>query len=352
MSKFFDDCLNDSGPFVIRIKTPLVSVGDTSSPIFPPTYPKQDKSATYPKPDKSGPMYNISKWKDGSLCCDLDSIGSQANRMEGLFKKEYSSFVPQVICKINDISINLLDLGHRIADGFIQCTDLASKATDIIKQYQSGNTMPLAIFAPTSILFGFWDSRGTGVRCERVIQSTIRAYDIKEGQRSAQFLPMGDITDEETEVVFNAMGFTKKKLCEGKNIGQQMGLIDVPSAGKLGGIFVHGDIFRESIVHVHAIRKLLSLKNDDSDLRQYILALAVLAATANTAGHLRQGCDLMPNLDESQISELCFQDGRREPIVLSGDDCINVVKTFNVCADEQFTINTTNANAWKKARES
>ncbi len=60
--------------------------------------------------------------------CLLDSVGSQANRMETQFKKApLSALVPQVVIKAGDTKVNLLDIGHRIADGAVRHSEFGAK---------------------------------------------------------------------------------------------------------------------------------------------------------------------------------------------------------------------------------
>ena len=77
------------------------------SVIFPPTYATGEGESPY----------SINRFDDGSSICQIDSVGSQANRMEPLFKRgEYRHLVPKVSITTADGSIDLLDAGHRAAD--------------------------------------------------------------------------------------------------------------------------------------------------------------------------------------------------------------------------------------------
>ena len=46
----------------------------------------------------------------------------------------------------------------------------------------------MAKIAPTSLLFGVWDSRSTQVKVARVFRSVIRAHNVRKLSRSAQSL--------------------------------------------------------------------------------------------------------------------------------------------------------------------
>jgi CRISPR-associated protein Csb1 len=349
-SKFSADCLSESGPMALHIKTPLRSVMDKQSPIFP--------STTAPAKDSDGKgKYSISEMKDGKLCCDIDSVGSQANRMEGMFKDQYPQLVPQVTVVVptitnfggiqmqSTITVNLLDIGHRVGDGFLRCTDLCETVISAIEQYKIGDALPMAKFAPTSLVFGFWDSRGIRIRCERVVQGTIRAYDVAVAQRSAQFFPIGDASDFDVAHILSELGLEKEK----KGTLQNAGLIDAVG-NNLGGVFVYGDIFREVIVYINIIRRLRSSDGRNEDLQRYILSLALLSALGNYSPHLRQGCMLVPDLDKQKVSELYYRDGKHEPFFIPlkdiEDACVGTAAAFGVGPNMTGSLNKVAARTW------
>src|SRR6266542_4468352 len=87
----FDPWLQDDGPAALVIREPLEPVEGRDGVFFPATYaPTEDK-----KTFLGG--YNIDSFSDGTNVCLVDSVGSQANRIEPLFAKpEYAGLVPQV----------------------------------------------------------------------------------------------------------------------------------------------------------------------------------------------------------------------------------------------------------------
>ena len=82
--------MNNAGPVAIVFREHLRPVGGHGSVIFPPTYaPDKDSGEK-----KSG--YSIDVVKDGNRCV-IDSVASQANRIEAVFLKEpYNKLVPQI----------------------------------------------------------------------------------------------------------------------------------------------------------------------------------------------------------------------------------------------------------------
>ena len=77
-----------------------------------------------------------------------------------------------------DRRIDLTRLPHRLADAAIRATALAGEIRRCFEALESGDPEPLARIAPTTLVYGAWDSRDTQVRLPRAIGSTIRAFDV------------------------------------------------------------------------------------------------------------------------------------------------------------------------------
>ncbi|MCR4415913.1 MAG: type I-U CRISPR-associated RAMP protein Csb1/Cas7u [Thermoguttaceae bacterium] len=182
----FDDWLrDDSCVAALVMRQWLVPVEGKDAIIFPPTYAKPERMR-----DEDWTGYNIDRFDDGTSVCLVDSVGSQANRMEPIFKREpYNKLVPQVIIKANGKQVNLLDAGHRAADAIVRFSGLAEKLENAFRAIRdNGDVGPLAKIAPTSIVFGSWDSRATQVKLPRIVRSVVRAYDVRPLHRSAQYI--------------------------------------------------------------------------------------------------------------------------------------------------------------------
>jgi CRISPR-associated protein Csb1 len=241
--------------------------------------------------------------------------------MEPIFKRDpYHSLVPRVIIKAGDREISLLDASHRAADAIVRFTfgpsnaearatgaddrPLGQQLWDAFEAWQEGgNAEPLARIAPTSIIFGCWDSRGTQAKLPRIVRSVIRAYDVKELHRSAQYSTIaGEILEGgDAEVT------TKGPKAE-------LGLAHVPAVMKHGGVEVHGDIRRDAVLNLVALRSLgvSSAKEEEIlKLRRYLLGLALVALTADLAGFLREGCHLVPDTGKETKWCLVKHDGSR-----------------------------------------
>ena len=160
----FDNWLKDDGPAALVIRELLEPVEGPDGVFFPPTFAAAEDR------NKFGGGYNVDTFSDGSNVCLVDSVGSQANRIEPLFKDEkYKHLVPQIVVKAGDKQVNLLEAGHRAGDAIIRCSELQEVLQEGFKAILEGNAEPLAKVAPTSLVFGAWDSRDTQAKVPRLV---------------------------------------------------------------------------------------------------------------------------------------------------------------------------------------
>ncbi|MCI0675394.1 MAG: type I-U CRISPR-associated RAMP protein Csb1/Cas7u, partial [Phycisphaerales bacterium] len=156
---------------------------------FPATYAAQQGAEKDKEKFQGG--YNIDRFPDGTNVCLVDSVGSQANRIEPLFAQErYADLVPQILVTFPEkgIRLNLLFANHRAADAIVRCSAYEQELRVAFQERLRGNFENLARFAPTSLVFGVWDSRDTSAKVPRLLASTIRAFNVREHTRSANFL--------------------------------------------------------------------------------------------------------------------------------------------------------------------
>ena len=178
------DCKD--GPVALHLRQALLPVEGKGSVIFPPTYAYRAENI----------HYNIDQLSDGTKIATIDSVGSQANRMEPIFlparegepENPRSKLVPQIVITYgNEKSVSILEAGHRLGDAIIRSTKLKDAVKSAFLDFDDrGDASSLAKIGPTSLVFGVWDSRDTLVKIPRVVQSTIRAEDVSELRRSAQ----------------------------------------------------------------------------------------------------------------------------------------------------------------------
>ena len=301
----FDGWLQAGGPVAVAIRTPLEPVLGTEGVVFPPTFAPPSK--------EEAPGYVIDETSQGRVAI-LDTVGSQANRLEPLFKAgPYAELVPQATVRINSRRVHLLDAGHRAADALVR---FSSKREEIASAFaaikERGDSTPLAKLAPTSLVFGVWDSRGVNVKVPRIVGATIRAYGVEKLSQSAQFFSAFE--KDETD----ALRETQDSLSE-------LGLSDVPSGWRPGGVVARQGIRREAILNLVALR---ALGGEDADstrkLQRYILGLALVALTAPAELYLREGCLLVMN--EGAEQSVVERSGQRKPFTVGEAEALEYAR--------------------------
>jgi CRISPR-associated protein Csb1 len=181
----------------IRMMTRLIPAGGPQTKVFPPTYIGEKT--------KSG---NIGKYAyedrlvDGRIVKTvlLDSVQSQANRMEQALLKAYKSGeikLPLVTIKfksIKDLGIDQLtslEVPHRLADAIILYSmngDTEFRNSEEGKALEAAsiaNATPIFKLSPTALIFGQWLSHGQrgglGNKFPRTIVSEIVGYNAVDG---------------------------------------------------------------------------------------------------------------------------------------------------------------------------
>ncbi len=269
--------------------------------------------ATFAAGDGFAGGYNIDIGADGTNVCLIDSVGSQANRIEPLFAEEkYTHLVPQIVVKAGEKEVSILEAGHRAGDALVRCSELQQQLHDAFQSQLKGNDEPLAKIAPTSLVFGVWDSRDTQAKLPRLIASTIRAFDVKELKRGAVYIPSVNYAD------LDVFSEADKAKAEGDNKSPlaKRGFVHNPASGSHGGVIAAGGIRRDATLGLAALRLLRANEDDDKTmaLRRYILGLALTAFTYNSSGYLRQWCLLVLNPNKPAESVEVYSTGERKPV--------------------------------------
>ena len=306
-------------PAAIRIIESLEPAGGKSIPVFPASYAGDDES-TY---DLSGIEYDegetvtrrlknkdsatrlendttkvVRRIKSARLCA-VDSPQSQANRMEPAFIEddELRPLVPQATASIpkrgNDGTESILTLPHRVADFRVRLSNHAETVALAIKAFAKGDALPLLKTFPTSILFGFWDSRGQGTKHARILLSRIDAHNIIPCRRRSQYT--GPYSEDEFREVILDHGKEAIRLSES-------GFTQTPGQS-LGGILLDdriGKIERISVLSLSDIARINCGNPHNLDqtnaARRYLFALAALAEgyeRSKGSHRLRSGCELI-----------------------------------------------------------
>ncbi len=201
------------GAAAFRSRVALQPAGGPGTKVFPPTY--------------AGGVYATEKRRVAGReepveCVLLDSVQSQANRMEEalqmavddgrlrlpLIEVDFDDYFPG---EDKEESLRLLDpvgkvsslqAPHRIADAILRdslCNGTEFRKSEIgrdIDRVSLRNATPLFELCPTALLFGMWDSTGPkgglGAKFERAIVSEIVGIDAVYGVKtSSRIDPLG-----------------------------------------------------------------------------------------------------------------------------------------------------------------
>lgn len=311
----YDQWLTSDTAAAIVIREPLVSVEGPDGVIFPATYAPAEDKKVFPG------GYNIDPPEGEKNVCLVDSVGSQANRIEPIFAKpQYAALVPQIVITAGEKSVNLLEAGHRAGDAIVRCTTLQKKLQDAFKDVLKGSALTLAKVAPTSLVFGVWDSRDTQAKLPRLVASTIRAFDVQKLSRSAQFNPAADY------IGLGLLADTQDK--KTRDAYAERGFIHVPASGSHGGVIAKGGVRRDATLSLAALR-LLSAGDEEKQtltLRRYILGLSLVALTAPAQTYLRQGCNLVRDIDKPRTCSLVNADGTRSELNLTHEQTLDFAR--------------------------
>jgi len=343
LTKYDPWLTGNSGPAALVLREHLMPVEGHDGVVFPPTFAAGDG---FPG------GYNIDQFgneKDGKNICLIDSVGSQANRIEPIFAEAgYAELIPQIVVKAGEKSISILDAGHRAGDALMRCSALHEDLQIAFKAILQGNAVPMAKIAPTSLIFGTWDSRNTQAKVPRLVASTIRAYDVLVLTRSAQFVPATEYVKDDLLVEP-----TDKKT---KDAYAERGFIHIPASASHGGVIAEGGIRRDATLSLAALHLLKAGDNANQTLalRRYILGLSLVALTANTSAYLRQGCNLVLDPDKPVEFVEVYRDGRRPTTKLTHDDVLTYAKTaakdFRIGEDRTVDFDKSKAKADVKTK--
>lgn len=278
----FDSYLAPHGPAALVIREQLAPVEGTDAVFFPATYAEIGYNID------GGDRSNDPTAQNVAL---VDSVGSQANRIEPIFAEEpISRLVPQIIIKAGEKSINLLDAGHRAGDAIVRCSSLKEDLNAAFKAILKGDATALAKIAPTSLIFGVWDSRDTQAKLPRLIASTVRAYNVRKLTRSAvygapvDYVKEGVISDEDAA----------KAEGQAKNPLSSTGFVNALANSTHGGVIAEGGIRRDATLALSALKLLKADTAENTlKLRRYILGLSLVAFTRLPLGYYRQGTILV-----------------------------------------------------------
>jgi CRISPR-associated protein Csb1 len=322
----YDHLLKDDADVAaIVLRERLRPVQGSRGVFFPPTFAAigQGKKSDY-HIDRIGPRADDPEGaqRDGVLAnrCTVDSVPSQANRLEARLLRYSGTSIPKVTItgsRVGQGSIDLLEVGHRVGDAVVRYSKIGDKDgfeqfEAALQSYVKGDAAPLVRLAPTSLVFGHWDSRdsatkkSTKSKARRLIRSEIVAYNVQRVTKRSQYWSSIDpeVSEELGQILSEAKEAAQQNP-ESKNPASQLGMTDVPAPESPGGVIAFGPIERTAIIALSGVRALAAFAqpsesgaiNVDDDktlaLRRYLFALALASAADPGVWDLREGCILV-----------------------------------------------------------
>lgn len=319
-----------------RCVTDYQPAGGPGDKVFPSTY----EGGTYATEERVDP-------DSGEIrqCVLLDSVQSQANRMELALLEEYRNGrleVPLLVTRFDQpellkkFTVTSLEAPHRIADALFRDSLLDGK---IFRKSETGaildnadvrNSTGLLGLCPTALIFGMWDSTGPrggmGAKFQRALVSEIIGYDAVEGKRTssrvdpAQIrLGAGPLYESESESD-DKPHWTLQKNGRGKKLGKD----GKPSKAIHGNVtpsivdggFTISKATQTTVLSLSALRRLRfplngaadSMQDVDLAARTTLAALGIAAGSlTRNDGDLRSRCQLFAT--QASVWELLDRPG-------------------------------------------
>ena len=337
----------------IRRVQKLQPVGGTGDKIFPPTYPGERTN------DPPRHVFETRRFDSKNVLCVLiDSVQSQANRLEEALKIVRNDGLAFPVITVDfsgtevaDIGhITTLDAPHRVFDAIMRDSELKGKPlkdTDegkVLIAAKPQNARAVYEVSPTALLFGAWNSTGEGggigAKFPRCIVSEIIGIgvateshvDARTGEIADS--PSGKRTGSRVDPLGIRSGVAVYKLPHGdwsldapaakKGTTAPKALRPseinhsniAPSVTQLGVSVDYAS--HNFVLSFAALRRLRFADNSGADLaaQTALAALGLAAATAQDRNgyFLRSRCDLVPELVRS--FEIVHANGQADPIEL------------------------------------
>lgn len=181
----------------IRVRQRLQPAGGPGDKVFPPTYATGDQKLKYAVEGRKIGGKDVQ-------CILLDSVASQANRMEeALLAAWHAEDLTFPLLRVRFDDPDLADIGeistlqapHRIADAILRDAT-EDNGTTLFRDTEAGraytnastrNATAVFELCPTALVFGVWDSTGPkgglGAKFQRALTSEIVAIDASTGTK-------------------------------------------------------------------------------------------------------------------------------------------------------------------------
>lgn len=357
----------------IRGSAVLEPAGGPGDKVFPPTHSVDERRADT--------RYAFEQRRingHDTSCVLLDSVQSQANRMEEALQALWADKRIALPVIAVDFSTCAPDVGvvtslsapHRIADALLRDSLMDGtlfRLSSIGKSFTDAtpkNAAPLFKVCPTGLVFGIWDSTGPkgglGSKFARALVSEIVGIDATAGAKTASRIDPASIvtasgtlyikkrasgepltwTLDPNEAEKDGNGPLKwgsKKNADGKwKLGSgkpsEANHSNIPpSIDTLSGGVTIDHAIHTVVLSLAALRKL-SFGTGDIEARTALVALGLLAVlAAENRGHdLRSRCLLVPKKDAALKLQAVYRDGTTRDIAL---DLEGAITLFNTAVD-------------------
>jgi CRISPR-associated protein Csb1 len=343
----------------IRRVQKLQPVGGPGDKIFPPTYPGERNN------DPPRHVFEMRRFDDKNVLCVLiDSVQSQANRLEEALKvaRNGSLTFPVIAVDFSDTevadigSITTLDAPHRVFDAIMRDSELrgtrlkdTSEGKSLIEA-KPQNARAVYELSPTALLFGAWNSTGEGggigAKFPRCVVSEIIGVGVatehhinaRTGEISDR--PSGQRTGSRVDPLGIRSGVAVYKLQNGDwsldapvqkrgtNAPKALRPSEInhsniaPSVTQLGVSIDYA--CHNFVLSFAALRRLRFAGNSgvqspaDLNAQTALAALGLAAATAQDRNgyFLRSRCDLVPEVGSPHSFEIVRANGEAELIKL------------------------------------
>jgi CRISPR-associated protein Csb1 len=337
-----------------RCVTEYQPAGGAGDKVFPPTY--------------EGGKYAVeTRMIDGQPvdCVLLDSVQSQANRMELALLEAYRAKklkqLPLLVAKFDHeslkkkFSVTSFDAPHRAADAIFRDSMLKgvmfrkSDKGKILDTTDVRNATGLFGLCPTALVFGLWDSTGPrgglGAKFQRALVSEIVGYGAMAGVKTSSRIDPAQImlgagplygrkeeSDAAPHWTLDSKAGSKKLGKDGKPSEANHGNV---TPGITAGGFTINKAVQTTVLSLAALRRLRFPLNGSADSdtivdnagRTTLAALGLAAATlARNDGDLRSRCQLFPQ--QQPVWELLDVPGATpKQFSLTPDQAVNLLNS-------------------------
>lgn len=302
-----------------RCLTELQPAGGEGDKVFPPTY----EGGKYAFEARLVPGR-----EEAVPCVLLDSVQSQANRMElALLDAWRAGLLPLPVVTAafpgealeKPLRVTSLEAPHRIADALLRDSLLDGKPfrkSDVgrrIGEVETFNAAALFEHCPTALIFGMWDSTGPkgglGAKFARSVVSEIVGIDVAQGVRTSSRIDPAQILLQAGPLYQapegdGGIGWTldQGKARKTKDKAQTLGKTGRPSEANHGNVtptIADGGVtlrkaLQTTVLSLPALRRLRFPQDGRYEPAADRAARTALAALALCAAALtrEQGCDL------------------------------------------------------------